>query len=178
MRYLYQQKLNLKKITEFLESKKSLIAYFFAAGCGVIVQYLVGTTYCIGHLNMKPTTGYSIGFIASVPVGFILSKVFAFKSRNSGNTSREMIKFGIVLFFSYLITVFGSDYALKTLTYIFGDLKTKIPFTDTEFSPIGTLSHFTGMGLSFIFNYFTHKKFTFVETGLFDKIKEIKNNKA
>ncbi len=168
----------MKKITEFIKSKKTLIAYFFAAGSGFVVQYLVGTTYCIGHLNVKPTTAYSIGFIASIPVGFVLSKVFAFKSRNSGNTTREMIKFGITLFFSYLITVNGSNYALKTLTIIFGELKTRNPFTNTDFSLIGTLSHFTGMGLSFIFNYFTHKKFTFVETGIFDKIREIKRNKA
>jgi putative flippase GtrA len=168
----------LKKATNLIKKRKSLLAYFFAAGSGVIVQYLVGTTYCIGHLNMDPPTGYSIGFIASIPVGFILSKVFAFKSRHSGNTTREMIKFGLVLFFSYIITVSGSTFALKCLTYLFGEIKTKIPFTNNDFSLTGTMSHFVGMGLSFIFNYFTHKKFTFVETGLLDKIKDFKNSRV
>jgi hypothetical protein len=31
------------------------------------------------------------------------------------------------------------------------------------------------MGFSFVFNFFTHKKFTFVETGIFNKIKALKN---
>ena len=75
-------------------------------------------------------------------------------------------------FFSYIITVSGSTFALKCLTYLFGEIKTKIPFTNNDFSLTGTMSHFVGMGLSFIFNYFTHKKFTFVETGLLDKIKD------
>jgi putative flippase GtrA len=168
----------LKKTKKLLKKRKTLIAYFFAAGSGVIVQYLVGTTYCIGYLNLSTKLGYSIGFIASVPVGFILSKIFAFKSRKSGNTNREMLKFLIVLFFSYLITVFGADFTLKLLTHFFGDFKMNLPFTRKEFSPIGTISHFVGMGFSFIFNYFTHKKFTFVETGLFDKFKDYKKTRA
>ena len=167
----------MKSTSNLLQKRKSLLAYFFAAGSGVIVQYLVGTSYCIGHLGMSPMAGYSIGFIVSFPVGFILSKIFAFNSRKSGNTKREMIKFSIVLVFSYLITVYGALLSLNLLTAFFGDLKMHIPFKTEEFSPIGTISHFAGMGFSFIFNYFTHKKFTFVETGIFDKLKEFKKSK-
>jgi putative flippase GtrA len=168
----------LKKAASLIQKRKSLLAYFFAAGTGVIVQYLVGTSYCIGHLGMSPTVGYSIGFIVSFPVGFILSKIFAFNSRKSGNTKREMIKFSMVLVFSYLITVCGAVLSLNLLTAFFGDFKMHVPFKREEFSPIGTISHFAGMGFSFIFNYFTHKKFTFVETGLFDKIKDYKKQRA
>jgi putative flippase GtrA len=168
----------LKKAINLIKKRKSLLAYFFAAGSGVIVQYLVGTSYCIGRLGMTPTAGYSIGFIVSFPVGFILSKIFAFNSRKSGNTKREMLKFSIVLIFSYLITVYGALLSLNVLTAFFGDFKMQIPFKSKEFSPVGTISHFAGMGFSFIFNYFTHKKFTFVETGLFDKIKDYKNSRV
>ena len=168
----------MKKASYLIKKRKSLLAYFFAAGSGVIVQYLVGTSYCIGHLGMSPSAGYSIGFIVSIPVGFILSKIFAFNSRKSGNTKREMIKFSIVLVFAYLITVYGALLALHLLTALFGDFKMQIPFKTKEFSLIGTVSHFAGMGFSFIFNYFTHKKFTFVETGLFNKIKDYRNSRV
>jgi putative flippase GtrA len=168
----------LKKAVKLIQKRKSLLAYFLAAGCGVIVQYLVGTSYCIGHLGMSPASGYSIGFVASFPVGFILSKIFAFNSRKSGKTKREMIKFSIVLIFSYLITVYGAIISLNLLTATFGDFKMHIPLKKEEFSPIGTISHFAGMGFSFIFNYFTHKRFTFAETGLFDKIKDYKNSRV
>lgn len=168
----------MKKAASLIQKRKSLIAYFFAAGSGVIVQYLVGTTYCIGQLGLSPTDGYSIGFIASFPVGFILSKIFAFNSRKSGKTKREIIKFCLVLVFSYLITVYGALLSLNVLSNLFGDFKMHIPFKKQEFSPIGTISHFAGMGFSFIFNYITHKKFTFVETGLFDKIKDYKKQRV
>ncbi len=168
----------MKKAINLIKKRKSLLAYFFAAGSGVIVQYLVGTSYCIGQLDMSPTAGYSIGFIVSIPVGFILSKIFAFNSRKSGNTKREIIKFSIVLVFAYLITVYGALLTLHLLTAFFGDFKMHIPFKSEDFSLIGTISHFAGMGFSFIFNYFTHKKFTFVETGLLDKIKDFKNSRV
>ena len=166
----------MEKTKAFIKKKKSLFGYFFAAGSGVIVQYLVGTFICIRYFGMPFKTGVAIGYIVSVPVGFILTKIFAFEAKKSGNTNREMLKFLIVLIFSFLITTFGADFSLKTLTYLFGDIKTNIPFTNEVFSPIGTISHFAGMGMSFVFNYFTHKKFTFVETGLFEKVKSIKKS--
>ena len=89
-----------------------LFGYFFAAGSGVIVQYLVGTIICIRFLGFPFEKGILWGFIISFPVGFILAKIFAFKAKGSGNTRREIIKFLMVVIISGLITVKGSYYSL------------------------------------------------------------------
>lgn len=156
---------------------KSLIVYFLAAGSGVIVQFLVAS-FCIRYFSFEFEKALFWGFISSIPVGFVLSKIFAFESKSSGNTTREIFKFLLVLIISGFITVKGSSYTLQFLTSVFGHVKTLIPIINVEFNPIGTFSHFFGMGLSFIFNFFTHKKFTFVETGLYDKLKGIKEPKS
>jgi len=145
----------------FLKNRRSLFAYFFAAGGGVLVQYIVGTIFCIRYLGLPFATGVSWGYIAAVPVGFILSKNFVFDAKKSGKTEREVIKFIITLVISYLITVYGAELCLLQLTKWFGDIRTTIPLTNSQFSPIGTFSHFAGMGLSFVFNFVAHKKFTF-----------------
>ncbi len=85
----------------------------------------------------------------------------AFGAKESGNTKIEILKYLVTLVFSYIITVKGAEFTLWSLTEVFGELTAHIPFTETEFSPIGTFSHFAGMGFSFIFNYLAHKKFTF-----------------
>lgn len=157
-----------------LKKHKSFIGYFAAAGTGVIVQYIVGTIICIRYLKTPYQTGISIGYLAAIPVGFILSKNIAFSSKNSGKTYREILKFIVVLFFSYLITVKGSYFSLKLLQKIFGNFEITVPFIQYRFNPIGTASHFAGMGLSFIFNYFTHKWFTFNDTGLMKKVRNMK----
>jgi putative flippase GtrA len=36
-------------------------------------------------------------------------------------------------------------------------------------------SHTTGMGLSFVSNYILHKRFTFRDTGFYDKLKRLLN---
>jgi len=155
---------------------KPLFGYFFAAGSGVIVQYLVGTIVCIRFLGFPFEKGILWGFIISFPVGFILAKIFAFKAKGSGNTRREIIKFLMVVIISGLITVKGSYYSLIILTNLFGNIKATLPLINKEFSPIGSISHFSGMGLSFFFNFFTHRKFTFVETGLYNRLLEFNNS--
>lgn len=156
---------------------KPLFGYFFAAGSGVIVQYLVGSVICIRFLGFPFEKGILWGFIISFPVGFMLAKIFAFKAKGSGNTQREIIKFLMVVLISGIITVKGASYSLVILTKIFGNIKATLPIVNKEFSPIGSVSHFAGMGLSFFFNFFTHRKFTFVETGLYNKFLEFNNTK-
>ena len=154
---------------------KAFFGYFFAAGTGVIIQYIVGSIICIRYFGTSLETGVALGFIISFPIGFILSKVFAFAAKQSGNTRRELIKFMMVIVISGLITVKGAVLSYDALTYLFGDFKYTLPIVNHTFSPVGTISHFAGMGFSFVCNFFTHKKFTFVETGIFDKIKALKN---
>jgi putative flippase GtrA len=143
-------------------NQKSLFAYFLTAASGVVVQYVVGTIICIRYLGLPFNEGVSYGYLAAIPVGFILSKNYVFDAKKSGNTGKEVGRYIITLIISYLITVKGAQYSLEFLTHAFGDFKTNIPLTDLHFSPIGSFSHFAGMGFSFIFNYLAHKKFTFV----------------
>jgi putative flippase GtrA len=167
---LSENLLERKKRTSFLNrfhssfsrNRKSLLAYFFAAGSGVLVQYVVGTIICIRYLGLPFATGVSWGYITAIPVGFILSKNFVFDAKKSGKTLTESIKFVITLVISYLLTVYGAELSLSLLTTWFGDVRTTIPMTDSHFSPIGTFSHFAGMAISFVFNFVAHKKFTFV----------------
>ncbi|MFT7434935.1 MAG: putative flippase GtrA [Algoriphagus sp.] len=143
-------------------NQKSLIAYFLTAASGVIVQYVVGTIICIRYLDLPFNDGVSYGYLAAIPVGFILSKNYVFNAKKSGKTRKEVGRYIITLIISYFITVKGAQYSLDFLTHTFGDFRTNISFTELHFSPIGSLSHVAGMGFSFIFNYLAHKKFTFV----------------
>lgn len=148
-----------------------LLGYFLAAGSGMLVQYIVGSTICMKIFNISFKTSILIGFIASIPVGFVLTKILAFDSRKSGNTNRELTKFFIVLFFSGLITMYGASFCLYIFTKLLTTKEVTVPILNFKFNPIGTISHFGGMGISFVFNYIVHKRFTFTETGIYDKVK-------
>lgn len=153
-----------------LNKYRSLLAYFIAAGSGAVLQYIIATL-CGKYLNFSLRLSVATGFILSFPLGFILSKVFAFKAKKSGNTNREMIKFIFATIFSLVITVQGSHYAYILYESMFGNFEYLIPVVNHLSHPVYTFSIFTGMGLSFIFNFITHRRFTFIETGLYDKYK-------
>jgi putative flippase GtrA len=156
-------------ITTYLKSKPFL-GYFVAAGSGVIVQYIIGSMLCIRYLGLPRQQSILIGFLCAIPVGFILSKNIAFSSRRSGRSIREILKYIVPLSISGLITVFGDTFSLRVLQTLFGEGLVTLPVIGYSFNLIGTISHFAGMGFSFVFNFFTHKYFTFAETGLFEKI--------
>jgi putative flippase GtrA len=158
--------LNLSKILK----SNALFGYLFAAGSGVLVQYFVASFICLRYLGLPFERSVLIGFICSIPVGFILAKIFAFDSKKSGNTKREIIKYAIPLAISAFITTKGSGFFLSLLKSNFGEGNMVLPYFDYPFNWIGTVSHFSGMGLSFLSNFFFHRYFTFAETGLFDKI--------
>jgi putative flippase GtrA len=158
--------LNLSEILK----KNALFGYLFAAGSGVLVQYFVASFICLRYLGLPFERSVLIGFICSIPVGFILSKIFAFDSKRSGNTQREILKYSVSLILSAFITTKGASFFLTTLKSNFGEGNMVLPIFDYPFNWIGTLAHFSGMGLSFVCNFFIHRYFTFSETGIFDKI--------
>lgn len=92
-----------------------------------------------------------------------MSKRFAFDASGSGKTRKEFYKFVVVILVSMLLTVKGSYYTLQLLTYLFGDVTAEIPVIHYTFNPVGTISHFAGMGFSFLFNFLAHSKFTFAD---------------
>lgn len=160
----------LSRTGNLYRKNRNFIGYFIAALGGVIVQYLTGTTLLVNFLKWDNISAFWVGYLVSIPVGFFLTKLLAFDARNSGKTTREIVKYLITIVISGCITVYGGDYSIRLLMNILGDGKMTIPFTGKEFSPAGTLGHFMGMGMSFIFNFIVHKKFTFQQTGLWDKI--------
>jgi putative flippase GtrA len=149
---------------------KNLLGYFIAALGGVIVQYLIGTTLLVNHLRWETVHAFWVGYIVSIPVGFVLTKLLAFNARRSGQTRREMLKYLITIVISGCITVYGADASIKILMKIIGPEERTLPYLNYTFRPAGTLGHFMGMGFSFIFNFIVHKKFTFHTTGLWDKL--------
>lgn len=149
---------------------RNFIGYFIAALGGVIVQYLTGTTLLVNFFGWDTVSAFWVGYLVSIPVGFFLTKLLAFNARNSGKTTREILKYLLTIVISGCITVYGGHYSVLLLMKILGPEKMAVPFTGKEFSPAGTLGHFMGMGMSFVFNFIVHKRFTFHQTGIWDKI--------
>lgn len=165
-------------LTKLYQKNKNFAGYFVAALAGVIVQYLIGTTLLLNHFGWEAKLSFAIGFIVSFPVGFFMTKALAFDAKNSGKTKREMTKYLMTVVASGLITVYGAHYSILLLQNWFGNHLTTLPFTNYKFSPSGSIGHFMGMGMSFIFNFIVHKKFTFAQTGLWDKFKDFFLRKA
>ncbi|MFT4032319.1 MAG: GtrA family protein [Siphonobacter sp.] len=158
-----------------LLNTKDLIAYFLVGGTGAAVQILAGGFFreYMGY-NASVTLAYIVSFI----VGFTLTKLFAFDAKKSGQTRREMIKFLMVAAMSMAITVGASSLALQVFDSFFPGIRLyELPFSFLpQKARIINIKEFggllVGMGLSFIFNYVMHKKFTFKSTGFYDRIKQ------
>ncbi len=168
----------MSKTGNFYRNNKNFIGYFIAALGGVIVQYLTGTTLLINYLRWDNVSAFWAGYLLSIPVGFYLTKLLAFNARNSGKTTREIVKYLFTILISGCITVYGADFSIGLLINLFGDIRMTVPFIQKEFSPAGTLGHFMGMGMSFIFNFIVHKKFTFHQTGIWDKLIRLGKGKS
>ena len=162
-----------KNKTTFVEKQKSLfnikdvVAYFFVAGTGASVQFIAGSFFR-NYVDYKPSV--ALGYIASFVVGFVLTKLFAFDARNSQQTQREMLKFGMVSLFSFWLTVYGSDFLLKPISKAYPLPPYKLPLIG-EVHLNESLALLAAMGLSFSCNYVLHKTFTFRSTGFYDRIK-------
>lgn len=159
----------LSIVKSLYQKNKNFIGYFIAALGGVIVQYLIGTTLLVNHLRWDTVNAFWVGYIVSIPVGFLLTKLLAFNARRSGQTTREIIKYLITIIISGCITVYGADASIRLLMKWIGPDEITLPIVNYTFRPAGTLGHFMGMGFSFIFNFIVHKRFTFHETGLWQK---------
>jgi len=159
---------------------KDLIVYFLVAGAGAAVQFLSGSFFrdFYGY-----TTSVALGYIVSSIVGFILTKLFAFDARNSSKTRREMVKFGIVVFISFGITVGVSTLSNSIIHSLVGEKYytmyfSFIPFLPERFHEFTvnvneSLGLLIAMGVSFISNYILHKTFTFKSTGFYNRAKSM-----
>ena len=157
-----------------LFNRRDILAYFIVAAIGALLQLLAGSllqdwfqvTY-----QQALLAGYVIAFV----VGFFLTKLFAFNAKNSTTTQREAIKFTIVSVISCLITVYGASFLYDYSTAKFGALTYVIPFSVKAVNLNKFISQIIGMGLSFLSNYILHKRFTFHNTGFYEKLKTLLN---
>ncbi|PLK46202.1 MULTISPECIES: GtrA family protein [Emticicia] len=157
------------KLEGKLAKYKELISYFFIACSGVMVQLIVSsiTQNFFGFsFQLSIALGYVIAFI----IGFFLTKIFAFNQRHSKNSFREGIKFLLVSLISGIITVKGAYYCLHILReYTIFEKEQLVFGKSIDFGAL--ISHFFGMGMSFVVNFVSHKHFTFRTTGLYHNFK-------
>lgn len=156
--------------TDKILNSKDLIAYFFVAGTGAVVQLICGSLFQ-DWFGLTFQESVPVAYAASFVVGFGLTKLFAFNARNSNQTRREMIKFLMVSTFSGFVTVFFSIMALKISDAYFDKYMFTIPSSDKQVNVNQMVSNIIGMGFSFVSNYILHKTFTFKSTGFYDRLK-------
>ncbi|MCF0058902.1 GtrA family protein [Dyadobacter sp. CY356] len=147
---------------------RDIFAYFLVAAAGVLIQLIIGTLaqdwFGITYVQSL-TAGYLVAFVA----GFFLTKIFAFNTKSK----REMIKFALVAALSFCITVYGSDALFQLSLKLVGQYKFQIPFSVKLVDINQLFSLLTCTGISFISNYTLHKKFTFQDTGFYDRLKSL-----
>lgn len=165
-----------KKTTLF--NIKDLVVYFLIAGTGAVVQLASGSFF---RNYVDFYTSVSLGYIVSFFVGFVLTKLFAFDARNTNQTRREMVKFGIVACLSFGITVGLSALSLELFhvssptDFIYPIPFDFIPAKSREINVTEATSTLVGMGFSFVSNFILHKTFTFRSTGFYDRAKAALN---
>lgn len=185
----------MKHWTELLMEKlrnpnsvRHLTIYLMIA-CAGVGSNVVSATF----LRRQMGTGYGssivLGYLTGMVVGFVLTKLFAFNARHSGNVIREAIKFFMVSMVALCVTWFFSELILRVVNYYFnhypqaqihlealvGDLTElvgdvsgipiKLAFIDRQL-----FSHLGGIGFGFFANFFGHKYFTFKTTGYYHRI--------
>ncbi|GAB3889414.1 GtrA family protein [Spirosoma agri] len=157
-----------------LFNRRDLIAYFIVAAIGASLQLIVGTLL----QEWFPVTyeqALLAGYVAAFLIGFYLTKLFAFNAKNSAKTRREAAKFTLVSILSCLITVYGSSLLYEYSVSVMPAITFTIPSSTKVVNVNKLVSHTTGMGLSFVSNYILHKRFTFRDTGFYDKLKRLLN---
>jgi putative flippase GtrA len=169
------------------KSVRNFAVYFFIACAGVTSNIFTSTL-----LRRQFDTGFGssivLGYLTGMVVGFVLTKLFAFNARNSGNVTREAIKFFLVSMVALTVTWIFSELILRIVNFWFGN------YPNTQFlleALVGEFSKLvedlTGFSISLAFidrllfcnlggicfgffaNFFGHKYFTFKTTGYYDR---------
>lgn len=155
-----------------LFNQKDLLAYFFIAGAGAIVQLLSGGLIK-DWFKLPYESSILPAYYISLIVGFILTKLFAFDARKSQQTNREMIKFLMVATFSGFVTWFFSIIPYRFIQTFYTDYLFQIPFSYKKINVTQISTTITGMGFSFLSNFVLHKTFTFKSSGFYDRFKDL-----
>jgi putative flippase GtrA len=155
-----------------LFNQKDLLAYFFIAGAGAIVQ-LVSGGLIKDWFKIPYESSILPAYFISLIVGFVLTKLFAFDARKSQQTNREMFKFLLVASFSGFVTWFFSILPYRFLQTMTSDYNFQIPYSYKKVNLTQISTTLTGMGFSFVSNFVLHKTFTFKSSGFYDRFKDL-----
>lgn len=153
--------------TDKLGQYRDFVTFFLTALFGASVNFFSQIFY---RETLEYTYGWSVfmGYLTATIVSFLPNKIFAFSAKETGNTSREAIKFlviaGVALGVQTLVSI-------GTLRFIVNPL---FPKLDEFWREKG--SHLVGMGFSFMAAYFGHKLLTFRSTGVYDRLRGNRQN--
>ncbi len=138
---------------------RSFFTFFLTALFGASVNFVSQILY---RNYFDYTASVFFGYLTATVASFIPQKVFAFSAKGTGNTGREAIKYVIIALVALVVQVYVAKY---TLEWIANPI---FPQFSTFWREKG--SHVTGMGFSFLANYFGHKLLTFRSTGMYDRL--------
>jgi putative flippase GtrA len=164
-------------------------AVYLGIACIGVASNLITATVLRRAFEVNFGSSIVLGYLAGAVIGFFLTKAFAFNARNSGNATREAIKFFMVSTVALTVTWFFSEISLRLINAWFvrvpvtqSLLEALIMETSNGFSDLLGLkmslafidrqlfANLGGIGFGFFANFFGHKYFTFKSTGLFERI--------
>jgi putative flippase GtrA len=180
-------------LMEKLRNPKSVrnFAVYFLIACAGVTSNIISATFLRRQFEVGFGSSIVLGYLTGMVVGFVLTKLFAFNARNSGNVTREAIKFFLVSMVALTVTWIFSELILRVVNTWFerypntqallealvGEV-TKMTTDVSGFSIslafIDRLlfSNLGGICFGFFANFFGHKYFTFKTTGLHEKIQQ------
>lgn len=163
-------------------------AVYLGIACIGVASNLITATILRRNFGVNFGSSIVLGYLAGMVIGFFLTKAFAFNARNSGNATREAIKFFMVSMVALTVTWFFSEVSLRVINAWF----VRVPVTQTllealvretsngfsdllgiqfslAFIDRQLFANLGGIGFGFFANFFGHKYFTFKSTGLFER---------
>lgn len=178
-------------LIEKLQNPKSVknLAVYFLIACTGVASNLITATFLRRQMDVGFGSSIVLGYLTGMVIGFVLTKLFAFNARNSGNMTREAIKFFMVSMVALTVTWVFSELILRLsnlwlnnypksqyhLESLVGDITNMI--SDLIGIPVSLafidrllFSNLGGIGFGFFANFFGHKYFTFKQTGYYDRM--------
>lgn len=164
-------------------------AVYLGIACIGVGSNLITATILRKSFGVNFGSSIVLGYLSGMIIGFFLTKAFAFNARNSGNATREAIKFFMVSMVALTVTWFFSEISLRVINAWFvrvpvtqSLLEALVKETSNGFSGLigmklslafidrQLFANLGGIGFGFFANFFGHKYFTFKSTGLFERI--------
>ena len=173
-----------------LKNPKSVknFAVYFAIACTGVTSNIIAATFLRRQFGAGFGSSIVLGYLTGMVIGFTLTKLFAFNARNSGNITRELVKFFLVSMVALTVTWFFSEIILRVVNFWFGSYpKTQFHLEALVVDVTSMVDNILGVPLSLAFidrllfsnlggicfgffaNFFGHKYFTFKNTGYYDK---------